>query len=102
MKKPSRQRSKVVLTRLKNYESHQVSQSLQKCLNLLGGLEKFVRPGSSVFVKINLLSPASPPEKGINTHPVFTKEILRFLKELNLAITVGDDFRADQNELLGS
>lgn len=102
MKETSPLKSKVALTRLKDYESQNISEALQKCLNLLSDLEKIVKPGSSVFVKINYLSPASPPESAINTHPAFTKEVLRLLRELNLNITLGDDFRSRHDELLVS
>ncbi len=92
------QKPKVALVRLKDYEPFNVIYALQQSLNLLGGLENIVRPGSSVFVKINLLSPESLPERAINTHAAFTKEVLLLLKEMDVKITVGDDIRSCQED----
>lgn len=89
---------KVALVRLKDYESFNISNALRQSLNLLGGMEKIIRPGSSVFVKINLLSPESPPERAVNTHAAFTKEVLLLLKEIDVKITVGDDIRSRQED----
>ena len=94
MKESLKQKSKVALTSLKDYEGHNVSEAVHKCLNLLGDLKAIIKPGSSVFIKINCLIPSSPPGKAINTHPALTKEILRFLKDFDLDITVGDDIRS--------
>lgn len=82
---------KVSIVKVADYISAEVSEGLKKSLALIGGLEKIIKPHSKVFVKINLLSPSSPPERGVVTHPVFTQEVLRMLKEFDLEITVGDD-----------
>ncbi len=84
-------KTKVSIVKVADYISEEVSEGLKKSLALIGGLEKIIKPHSKVFVKINLLSPSSPPERGVVTHPVFTQEILRLLKEFDLEITVGDD-----------
>ncbi len=94
----SRHKSKVSLTKLQDYERPNIAEAVQKCLRDLVELEKILKPKSSVFVKINCLSPASPPERNINTHPSFTREILRLLKEFDLDITVGDDIRSRSGE----
>jgi uncharacterized protein (DUF362 family)/NAD-dependent dihydropyrimidine dehydrogenase PreA subunit len=51
-----------------------------------------------VFVKINHLSPPSPPDKAIVTHPAVTGEILRLLKQLDVDITVGDDIYSKEED----
>jgi len=85
--------AEVSIARVKKYQPENISTGLKKGLGLLGGLENFISPRSKVFVKINHLSPPSPPEKSIVTHPAFTKEILKMLKHLNCQITVGDDIQ---------
>jgi len=89
------EKTKVSIVKLVDYQSESTLAALKRSLNLLGGLEKFIKTGSRVFVKINHLSPPSPPEKAIVTHPFFTGEVLRLLKEFNLKITVGDDIQSD-------
>jgi len=56
-----------------------------------------IKPHSKVFVKINHLSPPTPAEKGIITHPVFVEAVLKMLKEINSDITVGDDISSGNN-----
>ncbi len=88
--------AKVSLRGIHKYRSGILHQALVQALSLLGGLENIVRPGSHVFVKINHLSPPSPPEEAIVTHPAFTREVLLLLKDMGCTITVGDDIQAKQ------
>ena len=82
---------KVAVIKLGDYESRNVSKAVRESVDLLGGMEKIFKPQSKIFVKINHLSPSSPPERGICTHPAFAKEALRLLKEFDHQIIVGDD-----------
>jgi uncharacterized protein (DUF362 family) len=77
--------------RAQNYNLDELLPAVRKSLELIGGLGTMVKPGSRVFVKINHLSPASPPERGIVTHPVFAEAVVVLLKEAGAVITVGDD-----------
>ena len=87
-------KAKVAVVKVSDYKGEKISAGLKKALALIGGLEKIIKPQSKVFVKINHLSPSSLPERGIVTHPVFTREVLRLLKEFDLEITVGDDIHS--------
>lgn len=49
-------------------------------------------------MKINHLSPPSPAEKGIVTHPVFVEAVLNLLKALAADITVGDDIQSGSGD----
>lgn len=84
-------KSRVAVVRAQDYELSELRPALEKALELLGGLEKFVPPGARVFVKVNLLPPPSPPERAIITHPVFAEAFLSLLKEITPHIVVGDD-----------
>lgn len=92
------QKTKVSIQRVFNYESENVRSALLKNLDFLGGLEHLIRPKSRVFVKINHLSPPSPPEETIVTHPNFTKEFLRLLLDIGCRITVGDDIQSKEKD----
>ncbi|MFQ6082226.1 MAG: DUF362 domain-containing protein [Candidatus Aminicenantia bacterium] len=89
---------KVSVVKLADYENERVYEALKTSLALLGGLEKILKPRSKVFVKINHLSPPSQGDRGIVTHPAFTKEVLRLLKEWDLEITVGDDIQSRKED----
>lgn len=89
---------KVSVAKLKEYKSKDIYTAVKKCLDLLGGLESIFRPRSKIFVKINHLSPPSPPERGIVTHPSFTREVLRLLKEFDHKVTVGDDIQSEKED----
>ena len=91
-------KTKVSVQRALNYERKSVRSALIKCLHLIGGLEQIIRPKSRVFVKINHLSPPSPPDDVIITHPAFTKELLSLLLDLGCEITVGDDIQSKNED----
>ena len=48
-----------------------------KAINMLGGIERFVKPGSNVLLFPNIISP-SPPKFAINTNP----DVIRAVAEL--------------------
>jgi uncharacterized protein (DUF362 family)/NAD-dependent dihydropyrimidine dehydrogenase PreA subunit len=91
-------KARVSIVKQADYNSSKMHESLKKSFSYFGGLENLIQPGSHVFVKINHLSPPSPPEKAIVTHPAFTREVLLLLKQLDVAITVGDDIQAKEED----
>jgi len=91
-------KAKVSIVRAHDYDYAELYVAVGKGIELVGGLAKIVPPGSKVFVKINHLSPPSPAEKGIITHPVFVEVILDLLKEVGADITVGDDITSGSGD----
>jgi uncharacterized protein (DUF362 family)/Pyruvate/2-oxoacid:ferredoxin oxidoreductase delta subunit len=91
-------KTKVSIQKAAHYESESIHNALIKSFHLLGGLERIIQPKSRVFVKINHLSPPSPPEDVIITHPAFTKEVLRLLLDIGCEITVGDDIQSKNED----
>ncbi len=69
----SSENSIVSVIKAKNYVLVELVPAVKKGLELIGGLNSIIRPGDKVFMKINHLSPPSPPERGIVTHPVFVE-----------------------------
>jgi len=84
-------KARVSIVRARGYDYTEVSTAIQRSIKLTGGIEKLIKPGMRVFVKINHLSPASPAERGIVTHPVFVEAVLNLLKGTGASITAGDD-----------
>ena len=64
---------------------------MEACFARLDGLESFLRPGSTVLLKPNLLSSTAPPEKAINTHPFVVRAVAEILLgDFKCKIIIGD------------
>jgi len=83
--------ARVSIVRADDYDLPRLVPTVQRSIELIGGLETIIKPGDRVFVKINHLPPPSPPERGIVTHPVFVEAVLELLKKAGAEITVGDE-----------
>jgi uncharacterized protein (DUF362 family)/Pyruvate/2-oxoacid:ferredoxin oxidoreductase delta subunit len=62
---------------------------VRKAVDLLGGIQVFIKPASRVLVKPNLLM-AKEPELGITTHPEVVRAVIKLLKEIDCKVFVGD------------
>jgi uncharacterized protein (DUF362 family)/Pyruvate/2-oxoacid:ferredoxin oxidoreductase delta subunit len=82
-------RSKLSLVQCPAYEPALVLDALRKAVDLLGGIAVFIKPGSRVLVKPNLLS-AAGPESAVDTHPEVVRAAVKLLKEINCRIFIGD------------
>ncbi len=87
-------KARVSIVKCPSYGEPRLRDAVGRSLELVGGLGAIIGTGSKVFVKINHLSPGSPPERAIVTHPLFTRQVLAFLKDLGADITVGDDIQS--------
>jgi uncharacterized protein (DUF362 family) len=79
----------VILSRCSDYSQTRIAEALQKQFELLGGLEKFVRPGDTVLLKPNFIAPRSR-RHATQTHPAVIIETARFLKGFGAKPFVGD------------
>jgi len=82
-------KSRVALTRCTSYSLEQVDSAVNKALDLLGGIESFIKPKSKVLIKPNLLMD-NKPEDCITTHPRVLESVIKALKKTNSDIFVGD------------
>ncbi len=82
-------RAAVSLARCESYELARVRGALEETVWLLGGLEKFVKPGMRVLLKPNLVV-GRPAEQAINTHPVFVEAVAQMVLDLGGKPTIGD------------
>lgn len=64
-------------------------QCVPKTLDLIGGIENFVKPRDKVLLKVNLLGP-KPPSAAMTTHPRIVEALLKILQPLDCEIWVGD------------
>jgi uncharacterized protein (DUF362 family)/Pyruvate/2-oxoacid:ferredoxin oxidoreductase delta subunit len=72
-----------------SYDIEQVMEKIRKGAAAFGGLERFVKPGSTVLLKVNLIL-SLPPESAAVTHPEFVRAVIRLLKPLGCTVWVGD------------
>lgn len=70
----------VALVKCPNYQQSAVDRAVRESIDLLGGIGQFVRPSQKVLLKVNLLS-ATPPERGIVTHPAVVEAMVRLVQE---------------------
>lgn len=73
-----------------NYNSETVSRSIEKAIDLLGGINEFVKPNQKVLIKPNLCLPATP-EKALTTHPQVVKQVAACCLEAGTSVTIGDN-----------
>jgi uncharacterized protein (DUF362 family)/Pyruvate/2-oxoacid:ferredoxin oxidoreductase delta subunit len=81
--------AKISVVKCNSYETQVVEQAVRSAINLLGGITCFVKPGSRVLVKPNLLM-SKGPEYAITTHPQVVSSVIHILKEINCRIIIGD------------
>ena len=72
-----------------NYNDSKVSESVAKCLERIGGMDRFVKPGMRVALKVNLLC-AARPSKAITTHPSIVATVARMVKKVGAEAVIVD------------
>lgn len=81
--------SKVSIVRCENYDKDKVEAALFKSVDLLGGIENFIKKGNTVLIKPNLLS-ARLPEEAVCTHPELVRAAIRLVKRAEARPIIGD------------
>lgn len=82
-------KAKVSIIRCSNYSDESVLMAVKKAIELLGGMEAFVKRGDSVLLKPNLLS-AKGPDKAVTTHPSIVKAVIQLVRDVGGVPMVGD------------
>jgi uncharacterized protein (DUF362 family)/NAD-dependent dihydropyrimidine dehydrogenase PreA subunit len=72
--------SEVSIIRCFEYQSNEVDRCVRKAVELLGGMNRFVKTGMRVLIKPNLLSD-KPPDRAVNTHPIIIKAVVDLVIE---------------------
>jgi len=81
--------SKVSIVKCKDYDKDKLEKAIRKSLDLIGGIECFVKSTDKVLIKPNLLS-ATTPETAIDTHPEFIRAVIKLVKQTGARIFLGD------------
>lgn len=82
-------RSTVALVRCNGYDPDTVYAALARGVDLLGGLDRFVRPGERILLKPNILA-GDGPEKAVTTHPAVLAASVRLFRAGGATVSFGD------------
>jgi uncharacterized protein (DUF362 family) len=80
---------KVALIRCNDYSEPKITEAIAKQFELLGGIDKFVKPGDTVLLKPNFIAPRSR-RHATQTHPSVIIGAARLLKDFGARPFVGD------------
>ncbi|HDQ25194.1 MAG TPA: DUF362 domain-containing protein [bacterium] len=86
---PEIKMDKVVIKKCAEYNAGLIAEKIEESLELLGGIDKFVKRGETVLLKVNALMPAVP-EKAVTTHPEFLRAVIRVMRRNASKIYVAD------------
>ncbi len=81
--------SRVALVACPDYTPEKVEVALRRGLELLGGINRFIKSGERIVLKPNVLIGASP-DKCVCTHPAVFRAAGRVLLEAGVSLTCGD------------
>jgi uncharacterized protein (DUF362 family)/NAD-dependent dihydropyrimidine dehydrogenase PreA subunit len=79
----------VSLIKCATYDTHAVSDALERALDPFGGMGAFVKKGQKVFLKVNLLL-AADPDQAITTHPAVVEAVIRQAQAAGAEVFFGD------------
>ncbi|MHC4062311.1 MAG: DUF362 domain-containing protein [Planctomycetota bacterium] len=79
----------VALIRCDDYSGPKVAEAIERQFELLGGLDRFARPGDTVLLKPNFIAPRSR-HNATQTDPAIVLELARLLKDFGAKPFVGD------------
>jgi len=81
--------SRVALVRCPSYDLHDVNAAVDRGINLLGGIERFVATGETILLKPNLLV-ARTADCAVTTHPSVFRAVAHRFVEAGARVTYGD------------
>lgn len=81
--------TKVSLVPCPDYDQARIETAVKQCLNNLGGISHFVKPGQTVLIKPNALMSASPGQ-AVTTHPALIAAVVKEVVRAGGKALVGD------------
>ena len=82
-------KSSVSIVKCQNYDEARVLSALRQAIDLIGGIQTFVKKDSRVLVKPNLLFGKSP-EEAVTTHPSIVRGMIQIVREAGGVPSIGD------------
>ena len=82
-------KSTVSIVKCQDYDEERVIIALRESIDRIGGIRTFIKEGSRVLLKPNLLYGRSP-EKAVTTHPSILKGMIQIVREVGGVPFIGD------------
>jgi uncharacterized protein (DUF362 family)/Pyruvate/2-oxoacid:ferredoxin oxidoreductase delta subunit len=82
-------KSSVSIVKCQDYDEDRVLSTIRQSIDLIGGVQTFVKRGSRVLLKPNLLFGKSP-EKAVTTHPSIVRGMIQIVREAGGVPSIGD------------
>ena len=82
-------RARVALVHCPSYEAAEVRQAVDRGIDLLGGIQRFVQSGERLVLKPNLLA-GRAPEHAVTTHPSVFGAVADAFRDHGASLTYGD------------
>lgn len=79
----------ISILKCENYDYENMLTVVQKTFNNLGGIEKYIKKGEKVLLKVNLVMKKSP-EEAATTHPALVYALAKTLVDYGADVTIGD------------
>jgi uncharacterized protein (DUF362 family)/NAD-dependent dihydropyrimidine dehydrogenase PreA subunit len=83
------ERSIVAVVRCDSYDLPLVHDALRRGIELLGGLDRYVRPGEQILLKPNILA-GEGPERAVTTHPAVLEACVGLFRSAGATVRFGD------------
>lgn len=77
------------LVRCESYLPDEVESAVSRAIDLLGGLDKWIKPGMRVFLKANLMRKSAPEQCAV-TNPAVVAAVAKMVTALGATAIVGD------------
>ena len=90
--------NKVSIRYCEDYSESEVSQSLNKCLNDIGGLSKYIKQGDRVMLKCNI-SKNYTPDMALTTHPSIVIALSEEIEKLGASCIVVDSPKSPTDKM---
>lgn len=79
----------VSVSKCEDYNYENVYKTIHETFENIGGLEKYIKPGMKVLIKVNLLM-ARKPETATTTHPSLIKAVIQKIHEAKAFAIIAD------------
>lgn len=81
--------TKVSLIKCSSYSYPEIESAVRRAVELIGGIQAYVKPAMKILLKPNLLS-ARTPDRHVTTHPEVARAVIRLVKEAGGIPVLGD------------
>lgn len=80
---------KVAVSKCEDYEEDRVEPAVRNSVELIGGLNRIIKPGNRVLLKVNLLAPRHPDD-AVTTHPSVVRAVAKLVKGAGAVPIIAD------------